>query len=194
MIQYHTSAHVRNISGCWPNLIGMDISVAHYLTAGLVSCSIILCNPVGCSVDLLKFVGKQSVSVPSDVVSLTYYNFVLLVWTFFYHQLVNERLRNSHIRERIKKMESGDNIDWATAEALAMGTLLHQGMCVAMRALLHQGMCVAMGAHLHQGMCVAMGTPASGYVCSNGNTPASGYVCSNGSTPASRYVTHSWLH
>ncbi len=42
-------------------------------------------------------------------------------------QVVNERLRKSHISERIKRLEQGDSIDWATAEALAMGTLLYQG-------------------------------------------------------------------
>lgn len=65
----------------------------------------------GCPVDLLKFIGKQSVNVPSSVV-------------------VNERLRKSHISERIKRLEQGDSIDWATAEALAMGTLLYQGFNV----------------------------------------------------------------
>ena len=42
-------------------------------------------------------------------------------------KVVNERLRKSHIAERIKKIEAGSSIDWATAEALAFGTLLHQG-------------------------------------------------------------------
>lgn len=42
-------------------------------------------------------------------------------------EMVNERLRKSHIGERIKKLETGTNIDWATAEAMAFGTLLHQG-------------------------------------------------------------------
>ena len=46
-------------------------------------------------------------------------------------QVVNERLRKSHINERIMKLESGTNIDWATAEALALGTLLYQGTYVA---------------------------------------------------------------
>ena len=42
---------------------------------------------------------------------------------------MNERLRKSHIADRVKKLESGCGLDWATAEALAMGTLLHQGGC-----------------------------------------------------------------
>ncbi len=42
-------------------------------------------------------------------------------------QIVNERLKKSHIAERIRKLESGVGIDWATAEALAFGSLLYQG-------------------------------------------------------------------
>lgn len=43
---------------------------------------------------------------------------------------MNDRLKKSHITDRIRKMESGCDIDWATAEALAIGTLLHQGVYV----------------------------------------------------------------
>ena len=43
------------------------------------------------------------------------------------HQVVNDRLRKSYIAARLKSMEQGTKIDWATAEALAIGTLLHQG-------------------------------------------------------------------
>ncbi len=42
-------------------------------------------------------------------------------------QKVNKRLRKSHIEERIRKLGTGTDIDWATAEALAIGTLLLQG-------------------------------------------------------------------
>lgn len=40
---------------------------------------------------------------------------------------MNERLRKGHVAERIKRLESGEGIDWASAEAMAIGTLLHQG-------------------------------------------------------------------
>lgn len=33
----------------------------------------------------------------------------------------------SHIRSRLDKLASGEQLDWATAEALAIGTLLYQG-------------------------------------------------------------------
>ena len=54
-------------------------------------------------------------------------------------QGVNERLRKSHIVERMRRLESGDSIDWATAEALAMGTLLYQGVIqdVTARIMVH---------------------------------------------------------
>lgn len=33
----------------------------------------------------------------------------------------------SHIQSRLNKIESGECLDWATAEALAIGSLLYQG-------------------------------------------------------------------
>ena len=42
-------------------------------------------------------------------------------------QNVNQRLNQSHIRERLRRLEEGRGVDWSTAEALAIGTLLHQG-------------------------------------------------------------------
>jgi probable 2-oxoglutarate dehydrogenase E1 component DHKTD1 len=33
----------------------------------------------------------------------------------------------NHIQNRLRKLESGNASDWATAEALAIGSLLHQG-------------------------------------------------------------------
>lgn len=32
-----------------------------------------------------------------------------------------------HVNSRLKKLSDGQNIDWATAEALAMGSLMYQG-------------------------------------------------------------------
>lgn len=33
----------------------------------------------------------------------------------------------SHIQTRLRKLQSGNALDWSTAEALAIGSLLHQG-------------------------------------------------------------------
>lgn len=62
----------------------------------------------GVGADVLKFVGSKSVQAPED------FN-------------VHSHLKKHHIEGRIKKLESGSGIDWGTAEALAMGSLLYQG-------------------------------------------------------------------
>ena len=55
----------------------------------------------------LKDIGLKSVQLPDDFE-------------------VHKRLRTFHIANRLKGIES-DNIDWATAEAMAMGSLNMQG-------------------------------------------------------------------
>jgi len=65
----------------------------------------------GLDTSLLKFIGKRSVSFPEE------FN-------------VHSHLLKHHVDGRIKKMEGGSNIDWGTAEALAMGSLLYQGFNV----------------------------------------------------------------
>ena len=46
---------------------------------------------------------------------------------------MNKRLDQSHIQERLRRLEEGRGIDWSTAEALAIGTLLLQGRCVTLK-------------------------------------------------------------
>lgn len=85
---------------------------------------------LGCPINLLKYVGMQSVSVPSDMVSVqdrNYYKCQPFEYIHMYMQKVNKRLKKSHVEERIRKLGTGKDIDWATAEALAIGTLLLQG-------------------------------------------------------------------
>ena len=43
---------------------------------------------------------------------------------------MNPRLRQSHVGDRLKKLEAGVGLDWAMAEALAIGSLLYQGFNV----------------------------------------------------------------
>jgi probable 2-oxoglutarate dehydrogenase E1 component DHKTD1 len=62
--------------------------------------------------DVLKYVGAKSVSLPED---------------FF---KVSGRLERTHITDRLTSLETGVGINWATAEALAIGTLLYQGFNV----------------------------------------------------------------
>ena len=62
----------------------------------------------GVGADVLKYVGSQSVKYPDS------FN-------------VHSHLKKHHIEGRIKKLEAGAGIDWGTAEALALGSLLYQG-------------------------------------------------------------------
>jgi len=56
----------------------------------------------------LLFVGAKSVETPDS------FN-------------IHPHLKKTHVEARIKKLKSGTGIDWATAEALALGSLLYQG-------------------------------------------------------------------
>ncbi|KAI8505674.1 putative 2-oxoglutarate dehydrogenase E1 component DHKTD1, mitochondrial, partial [Branchiostoma belcheri] len=61
----------------------------------------------GVDANLLKYVGAKSVEVPSDLA-------------------VHPHLQKTLVDVRKKKMEVGTGLDWATAEALAVGSLLYQ--------------------------------------------------------------------
>ncbi|XP_077274295.1 putative 2-oxoadipate dehydrogenase complex component E1 homolog isoform X1 [Temnothorax americanus] len=62
----------------------------------------------GVELDLLRFVGEKSVQVPS--------NFD-----------IHPQLLKNHIQSRLRKIDNGNALDWSTAEALAVGSLLYQG-------------------------------------------------------------------
>lgn len=62
----------------------------------------------GCDVDLLKYVGAASVTVPEGF-------------------KVHPHLQKTHCEARIQKLVSGEGIDWGTAESLAFGSLLLEG-------------------------------------------------------------------
>ncbi|XP_078315936.1 2-oxoadipate dehydrogenase complex component E1-like isoform X2 [Crassostrea virginica] len=61
----------------------------------------------GVSVDLLKFIGQKSVTCPD--------------------LQVHPNVQRAHVNKRIERMKDGQGLDWATAEALAFGSLLYQG-------------------------------------------------------------------
>lgn len=63
---------------------------------------------LGFPLDGLLFVGARSVETPDS------FN-------------IHPHLKKTHVEARIKKLMSGTGIDWATAEALAIGSLLYQG-------------------------------------------------------------------
>ncbi|KAI8064307.1 oxoglutarate dehydrogenase, E1 component [Gilbertella persicaria] len=62
----------------------------------------------GCDTVLLKEIGELSVTPPDGV-------------------KIHSRLQKYHIDQRTKKLKSGQGLDWATAEALAFGSLLKEG-------------------------------------------------------------------
>ena len=64
----------------------------------------------GVEKSILDLVGKQSVTAP-DAENIK----------------LHPRLEKYHIGSRLKRLEKGAGIDWATAEALAFGTLLKEG-------------------------------------------------------------------
>ncbi|CAB4445777.1 unnamed protein product [Rhizophagus irregularis] len=62
----------------------------------------------GVSREILEKVGKISVTVSDDII-------------------IHPRLKKFHIQSRLQRIAEGKNIDWATAEALALGSLLLEG-------------------------------------------------------------------
>ncbi|KAH8308321.1 hypothetical protein KR059_010519 [Drosophila kikkawai] len=62
----------------------------------------------GLDYSLLHYIGQQSVAFPED------FN-------------IHPHLLKTHVTARLKKLENGAKIDWATAEALAIGSLMYQG-------------------------------------------------------------------
>ncbi|KAI8990264.1 oxoglutarate dehydrogenase, E1 component [Pilobolus umbonatus] len=65
----------------------------------------------GCDGELLKDIGQSSVSLPNDMT-------------------VHSRLKKYHIDNRLKKLNQGKGLDWATAETLAFGSLIKEGFDV----------------------------------------------------------------
>lgn len=65
----------------------------------------------GVDSNVLKYVGGKSVQVPRGVT-------------------VHPHLVKHHVSDRLRKVEQGRGIEWATAEALALGSLLYQGFNV----------------------------------------------------------------
>uniref|UniRef100_A0A8D0C110 2-oxoadipate dehydrogenase complex component E1 n=1 Tax=Salvator merianae TaxID=96440 RepID=A0A8D0C110_SALMN len=65
----------------------------------------------GIPASLLQFVGVKSVEVPEEM-------------------QLHSHILKTHVQSRVQKMEEGVKLDWATAEALAFGSLLCQGFNV----------------------------------------------------------------
>ena len=64
-------------------------------------------------------------------------------------QNLNKRLNQSHVQERLRRLEEGREIDWSTAEALAIGTLLLQSECATVYITTSWGCCMCMHMYVH---------------------------------------------
>uniref|UniRef100_A0A8C0YIY3 2-oxoadipate dehydrogenase complex component E1 n=1 Tax=Cyprinus carpio carpio TaxID=630221 RepID=A0A8C0YIY3_CYPCA len=62
----------------------------------------------GVALPLLQFVGAKSVDIPEEI-------------------QLHSHLRKTHVQARLQKLEEGTKLDWSTAEALALGSMLCQG-------------------------------------------------------------------
>ncbi|XP_053979325.1 probable 2-oxoglutarate dehydrogenase E1 component DHKTD1 homolog, mitochondrial [Hylaeus volcanicus] len=65
----------------------------------------------GVDLNLLKFIALKSVHAEDD-------------------SAIHPQLMKNHIQSRLKKVTNDERLDWATAEALAIGSLLYQGYSV----------------------------------------------------------------
>ncbi|XP_055630501.1 probable 2-oxoglutarate dehydrogenase E1 component DHKTD1 homolog, mitochondrial isoform X2 [Toxorhynchites rutilus septentrionalis] len=65
----------------------------------------------GVDYSLLNFIGRTSVKCPSDFA-------------------LHPHLKKHHVEARLKRTAEGNRIDWATAEAMAIGSLMYQGFNV----------------------------------------------------------------
>ena len=65
-------------------------------------------SPKGCPLDVLRYVGGKSCEGRGSV-----------------HPKVTKIFQ-----DRLKRFQSGQNLDWATAEAMAVGSILMNGVCV----------------------------------------------------------------
>lgn len=66
----------------------------------------------GVDIDVLRWVGARSINIPEDFA-------------------LHPTLKRGHVDARMNKLLAGSNLDWSTAETLAMGSLLYQGYDVS---------------------------------------------------------------
>uniref|UniRef100_A0A8C4NNJ4 2-oxoadipate dehydrogenase complex component E1 n=1 Tax=Eptatretus burgeri TaxID=7764 RepID=A0A8C4NNJ4_EPTBU len=101
------SEHLANTDSFSPRSTHLQ---AHWSGLALPSPCISVWN-TGLPPDLLQYIGARSVAVPDDI-------------------SVHPRLLKTHVQARLQKLKEGKNLDWSTAETLAIGSLLLQGFNV----------------------------------------------------------------
>ena len=78
------------------------------ISINILQCMLLFLHFQGFPLEGLLFVGAKSVETPDS------FN-------------IHSHLKKTHVEARLKKLTTGTGIDWATAEALAIGSLLYQG-------------------------------------------------------------------
>lgn len=73
----------------------------------------VTCWDTGVDLEVLRWVGARSVHIPDD---------------FSLHPT----LKRGHVDARLNKLLSGTNLDWSTAETLAIASLLYQGILMSL--------------------------------------------------------------
>ncbi|XP_049633037.1 2-oxoadipate dehydrogenase complex component E1 [Suncus etruscus] len=101
------NSHLANLENYQPPATHLQ---AHWQGLVLPAACITTWN-TGLPLDLLRFVGAKSVQVPESL-------------------QVHSHLLKMHVQSRLEKVMDGTKLDWATAEALALGSLLAQGFNV----------------------------------------------------------------
>lgn len=81
----------------------------------------------GFSPELLSEIGRKSVTYPKSFVSVRPAAKPNRKPKF---QNIHPHLLKTHVKTRLGKIAEGVRLDWATAEALAIGSLLHEGFNV----------------------------------------------------------------
>ncbi|KAI6187042.1 putative 2-oxoglutarate dehydrogenase E1 component DHKTD1-like protein, mitochondrial [Aphelenchoides besseyi] len=102
-----TTPTADHLKGYWSGFVQAPKAVTKYDT--------------GFSIDALKFIGAASVRVKDGFVSEVKYAQLSCLQTLHPH------LEKMHVNARLKQLEAGENINWGTAEAMAIGSLLVQG-------------------------------------------------------------------
>lgn len=103
----HLSSELQNVNGYQPEKSYFDLQWSGMQQAG----SEVTVWDTGVDYSLLNLIGRISVKCPSDFA-------------------LHPHLKKHHVEARLKKIAEGYRIDWATAEALAIGSLMYQGFNV----------------------------------------------------------------
>lgn len=108
------------LGGKWSGLIWPESP-----TTSTVPSKLLQHPDTGVELDVLRRLGQYSVELPAGFVS-TFVSHPESDKYITYEQEIHSRLKR-HVKHRLESLEKGAGIDWATAEALAWGSLMREG-------------------------------------------------------------------